>query len=69
MKKTPPPAKTDRPKPEAVQRGGRPLEPMPPPRQKGGSTDKGAAAAQVPHDDATLAPESGDKLGGGPGGR
>lgn len=50
-----------------VDRAGRSPVPDPPPRQKGGAVDKGSAAAQVPEDDASLAPESGDKLGGGPG--
>jgi hypothetical protein len=75
MKQPPPPHSSDEPKrapagidQEAPQdRAGRAPAPEPPPRQKGGAVDKGSAAAQVPEDDASLAPESGDKLGGGPG--
>jgi hypothetical protein len=75
MKQPPPPHSSDEPKraPEGIDqaapqdRAGR--SPVPdPPRQKGGAVDKGSAAAQVPEDDASLAPESGDKLGGRPGG-
>jgi len=77
MKHPPPPRSNDDPKqapesgdkPEAQERPGRPSAPETPPRQKGGAVDKGSAAAQVPEDDASLAPESGDKLGGGPAGR
>lgn len=75
MKQPPPPRSSDEPKPapegiaeEApLDRAGRSPVPDPPPRQKGGAADKGSAAQQVPEDDASLAPESGDKLGGGPG--
>lgn len=75
MKQPPPPRSSDDPKPAPegiaqstpVDRAGR--SPVPePPRQKGGAVDKGSAAAQVPEDDASLSPDSGDKLGGGPGG-
>jgi hypothetical protein len=75
MKQPPPPRSSDDPKPAPegiaqaapVDRAGR--SPVPePPRQKGGAVDKGSAAAQVPGDDASLSPDSGDKLGGGPGG-
>ena len=76
MKQPPPPRSSAEPKPapegitEAapVDRAGRSPVPEPPPRQKGGAVDKGSAAAQVPEDDASLAPGSGDKLGGGPSG-
>ena len=75
MKQPPPPRSSDEPKPapEGIEqaapmdRAGRSPVPDPPPRQEGGAVDKGSAAAQVPEDDASLAPESGDKLGGGPG--
>jgi hypothetical protein len=75
MKQPPPPRSSDDPKPAPPgitetapeDRAGRPPAPEPPPRQKGGAVDKGSASAQVPEDDASLAPESGDKLGGGPG--
>lgn len=74
MKQPPPPRAEDNTqrapdqdgKPQAVPPAQRP-EAVP--RQKGGAVDRSAAAAQVPDDDASLAPESGDKLGGGPGGR
>ena len=74
MKQPPPPRSSDDPKPgpegidkaAPVDRAGR--SPVPePPRQKGGAVDKSSAAAQVPEDDASLSPDSGDKLGGGPG--
>lgn len=77
MKQPPPPRSDDNPKrapesgdkPEAQDRPGRASTPEAPPRQKGGAIDKGSAAAQVPEDDASLAPESSDKLGTGPAGR
>jgi hypothetical protein len=75
MKQPPPPHSSDEPKraPAGIDqdapqdRAGRAPVPEPLPRQKGGAVDKGSAAAQVPEDDASLAPESGDKLDGGPG--
>jgi hypothetical protein len=74
MKQAPPPGSADQPKraPEGidqaapVDRAGR--SPVPEPPRKGGAVDKSSAAAQVPEDDASLSPDSGDKLGGGPGG-
>ncbi len=75
MKQPPPPRSSDEPKPapegigEAapMDRAGRSPVPEPPSRSKAGAADKDSAAAQVPEDDASLAPDSGDKLGGGPG--
>jgi hypothetical protein len=49
-------------------RAGRTPAPEPKPSQKGGADDA-AASTQVPENDPSLAPESGDKLGGGPAGR